>query len=64
MKARELRRKTISELRQEERTLRQQEFELRFQHATGRLDKTAGLKSKRRDIARVKTIIAEKEASK
>lgn len=64
MKARDLRRKTLSELQLDERTMRQEEFVLRFQHATGRLDKTAGLKSKRRDIARVMTIINEKEASK
>ena len=36
-------------------------FNLRFQHATGQLDNTAGLRSVRRDIARIYTVITERE---
>ena len=36
-------------------------FNLRFQNATGQLDNTAGLRSVRRDIARIYTVITERE---
>ncbi len=47
-----------------EKEFREEEFNLRFKHATGQLEKTARLRKLRRDIARVKTIMREKEASK
>ena len=43
---------------------RQELFNLRFQKATGQLEKTARVKQVRRDIARIKTIAAEKSAAK
>ena len=46
-----------------EKEFREEEFKLRFRHATGQLEKTNRLKALRRDIARVKTLIREKEAS-
>lgn len=64
MKARELRDLSVEELANKEKEFRLEEFNLRFKHATGQLDKTARLGQLRRDIARVKTIIREKEASK
>ncbi len=61
MKPRELRDLTIDQLEAKETEFRQEEFKLRFKHATGQLDKTARLKELRRNIARVKTIIGEKQ---
>jgi large subunit ribosomal protein L29 len=41
--------------------LRKEQFNLRFQRATGQLEATGRIRSVRRDIARVKTILAERE---
>ena len=41
--------------------LRKEQFNLRFQRATGQLEGTGRIKAVRRDIARVKTILAERE---
>ena len=43
--------------------LRREQFNLRFQRATGQNEGTARVKAVRRDIARVKTIMAEKLSS-
>lgn len=64
MKARELRELSVDELLAKEKEFRESEFDLRFKHATGQLEKTSRLKEIRRDVARVKTILREKEASK
>ena len=40
--------------------LKKEQFNLRFQRATGQLEKTAREKAVRRDIARIKTIAAQK----
>jgi large subunit ribosomal protein L29 len=64
MKPRELRDLSVDELGAKEKEFREEEFNLRFKHATGQLEKTARLRQLRRDIARVKTIMKEKEASK
>lgn len=40
--------------------LRKEQFNLRFQRATGQLEATGRIKSVRRDIARVKTVLAER----
>ena len=42
--------------------LKKERFNLRFQRATGQLENTSRLKEARRDIARIKTIAAEKRA--
>ena len=63
MKSRELRELDVEELRAKEKEFREEEFKLRFRHATGQLEKTDRLKALRRDIARVKTLIREKGAS-
>jgi large subunit ribosomal protein L29 len=44
--------------------LKKEQFNLRFQKATGQLEKTARVRQVRRDIARIKTIAAEKAAGK
>ena len=43
--------------------LRREQFNLRFQRATGQNEGTARVRAVRRDIARVKTIMAEKSSS-
>ncbi|MFP3870876.1 MAG: 50S ribosomal protein L29 [Syntrophobacteria bacterium] len=60
MKASELRDLSIEELEMKEKELAEALFNLTFQHATGQLDSTAQLGKSRKDIARVKTILAEK----
>jgi large subunit ribosomal protein L29 len=61
MKARELKEKDGSELIEQERELREELFNLRFQHATGQLENTMAVVRVKKDIARVKTILREKE---
>ena len=63
MKSAELRELALEQLENKEKEFREEEFKLRFKHATGQLEKTARLKELRREIARVKTIMREKEAS-
>jgi large subunit ribosomal protein L29 len=61
VKATELRDMTDAELQEHLHTARRELFGLRFQHATGELDNTAGLKQAKRDIARALTIARERE---
>ena len=60
MKASELRSKSVEELNEELLGLRKEAFSLRMQHSTGQLSGGAQIKAVRRDIARVKTIMAER----
>ncbi|KNX41003.1 MAG: 50S ribosomal protein L29 [Roseovarius sp.] len=60
MNAKELRDKTPDQLREELTTLKKQQFNLRFQAATGQLENPAQMRKARRDAARVKTILNEK----
>ena len=60
MKANELKEKSVEQLNEVVVDLLKQQFGLRMQHATGQLGKTSDIKQVRRDIARVKTVIAEK----
>ncbi|MEN6465363.1 MAG: 50S ribosomal protein L29 [Syntrophaceae bacterium] len=62
MKAKELRDLSVDELKQKEKNLTEEIFRLRFRHATGQLDSTASKGSTKKDLARVKTVIREKEA--
>ena len=64
MKASDIRGKTQDQLSDELASLKKEQFNLRFQKATGQLEKTARVKEVRRDIARIKTIAAEKSAGK
>ncbi len=61
MKTAELRKKSVAELDQELVELKEQLFKLRFQHATSQLENPMELKTIRRSIARVKTILREIE---
>jgi len=64
MKSEELRTKTQDQLADDLAALKKEQFNLRFQKATGQLEKTARVKQVRKDIARIKTIAAEKAAAK
>ena len=60
MKAAEIREMTDEELREQVKTARRELFGLRFQHATGELENSAGLRSTKRDLARALTIARER----
>ena len=60
MKAQELRGKSHDELRQELASLLRAQFSLRMQKATQQLSNTSQLRKVRRDIARVRTVLAQK----
>jgi large subunit ribosomal protein L29 len=60
MKADELRDLSEGELREHLVTARRELFGLRFQHATGELDNTAGLKHAKKEIARTLTVARER----
>lgn len=63
-KARDLRVKTVDELRAMAAELAREHFNLRFQRANGMLEKPLRLRFVRRELARVKTLLAEKERAK
>ena len=63
MKAADLRQKTPDELSEELASLRKEQFNLRFQAASGQLENTARVREVRRDIARVKTIMNERRSA-
>ena len=61
MKAEDVRAKTADELKDELGKLHKEQFNLRFQRASGQLENTAQVRQVRRDIARIKTILREKQ---
>jgi large subunit ribosomal protein L29 len=61
VKARELKEMSEAELRQKEKEITEELFNLKFQHATGQLENTSRLPQVRKDLARVKTLLREKE---
>ncbi len=63
MKIKEIRDLGINELEQKRIELAKELFKLRIRHASGQLEPTAKLGSLRRDIARVNTVLKEKEAA-
>jgi len=63
MKANDLCGQTPDELRDALLRLKKEQFNLRFQRATGQLENTGRVREVRRDIARVKTIAAQKRAA-
>ncbi|MCP4315364.1 MAG: 50S ribosomal protein L29 [Hyphomicrobiales bacterium] len=62
MKAADTRAMSVDQLSDELAKLKKEQFNLRFQKATGQLEKTSRVKEVRRDIARVKTIARQKAA--
>lgn len=63
MKASLIREMTREELQQKYRELREEHFNLRFQAASGQIEKPHLLRSVRRDIARVLTVIRERRTA-
>ncbi|MCB1836620.1 MAG: 50S ribosomal protein L29 [Alcanivoracaceae bacterium] len=63
MKASELKDKSVDELKQENLDLLEKQFKLRMKKASGQLSRTHELGQVRRDIARVKTILREKQGN-
>ena len=63
MKASELREKSAEELNTQLLELREEQFKLRMQKATGQLGQTHLMKENQRDIARVKTVLQQKAGS-
>ena len=64
MKAEDIRAKSADEIADDIARLKKEQFNLRFQRATGQLEKTSRVRQVRRDIARLKTIAAQKQAEK
>ncbi|MEM7462386.1 MAG: 50S ribosomal protein L29 [Pseudomonadota bacterium] len=63
MKASEIRAMTEDQLSDELAKLKKEQFNLRFQKASGQLENTMRVRQIRRDIARIQTIAAEKSAA-
>jgi large subunit ribosomal protein L29 len=63
MKASDVRAKTSDELKAELEKLGKETFNLRFQRVSGQLENTDRMRAVRRDIARIKTILAERARS-
>ncbi len=62
MQATELRNKSAEELRDTLSSLKKEQFNLRFQQASGQLENTSRFRELRRDVARVMTVLNEKTA--
>jgi large subunit ribosomal protein L29 len=62
MKAADARAMTLDQLDDEVLKLKKEQFNLRFQRATGQLENTSRVRTIRRDIARMKTIAMQKRA--
>ncbi len=63
MKASDVKAMTADQLSDQLASLKKEQFNLRFQKATGQLEKTARVQEVRRDIARIKTIARQKAAA-
>lgn len=60
MKPEEIRAKSVDELSEQLLNLKKEQFNLRFQRASGQLESTARVRAVRRDIARIKTVLGER----
>jgi large subunit ribosomal protein L29 len=63
MKAGDARAMSHDQLSDELMKLKKEQFNLRFQRATGQLENTGRVREVRRDIARIKTVAAQKRAA-
>jgi large subunit ribosomal protein L29 len=64
MKSKDLRLLNDGELLEKEKMLKEELFNLRFQHATGQLDNVMRIPQVKRDIARIKTTLKERTLNK
>ncbi|GAA0434390.1 50S ribosomal protein L29 [Lentibacillus halophilus] len=63
MKANEIRELTTAEIEQKVKSSKEELFNLRFQSATGQLENTARIRQVKKSIARMKTVIRQRELS-
>jgi large subunit ribosomal protein L29 len=63
MKAADVRAKTADELNDQLLALKKEQFNLRFQRASGQLENTARVREVRRDIARIKTVLGQRDGA-
>jgi len=63
MKAEEVRDMSVDQLRDKLAGLKKEQFNLRFQQASGQLENTTRMRDVRRDVARVQTILRQKLAA-
>jgi large subunit ribosomal protein L29 len=63
MKASDLRARTPDQLQDQLLQLKKEQFNLRFQKATGQLEGTARVRQVRREIARIKTVLGQQAAA-
>jgi large subunit ribosomal protein L29 len=63
MKATDLRARTPDQLQDQLLQLKKEQFNLRFQKATGQLEGTARVRRVRREIARIKTVLGQQTAA-
>lgn len=63
VKATDVRAMSADQMKDKLLELKKEQFNLRFQSATGQLEKTARIREVRRDIARLKTIMNEKKTA-
>ena len=59
MNTAELRGQSAEQLKDALKALKKEQFNLRFQQASGQLEKTARIRELRRDVARIKTLLRE-----
>jgi large subunit ribosomal protein L29 len=64
MKPQEVRAMTPDQLSEQLASLKKEQFNLRFQRATGQLENTARVRAVRRDIARIRTVQAQRRPGK
>jgi large subunit ribosomal protein L29 len=61
MKGKDLKELTKEELLKKKKDTKEELFNLRFQHSTGQLENTARLKHLKKDVAKIETILRQKE---
>ena len=64
MRTKELHELTVEELNTKLGELKEELFNLRFRHATGQLENPVALRTCKKDIARIQTILTEREINK
>ncbi|MBP1750483.1 MAG: ribosomal protein [Deltaproteobacteria bacterium] len=61
MKAKDFKELTKEELMKKRKDLKEELFNLRFQHSTGQLENTGRMNTLKKDVARIETVLSEKE---
>jgi large subunit ribosomal protein L29 len=61
MKAKDLKELTKEEILKKKKDLKEEMFNLRFQHSTGQLENTARLRLLKKDVAKIETVLRQKE---